>query len=379
MNDVSVIAYFAGDPTRTYQLTQWLEVFEILHAVHPVGLVLRDPDSAALIASRTDLPVLTAPTFPELTELYAELDAKVVLYCNNSGLNFESLLDSRRLHVHINHGESDKQSMASNNAKAYDRVFVAGDAAVQRYVTGLLDFDESRLVRIGRPQLDLPRTPLLAPSRRRTVLYAPTWEGDAEYNDYTSVDTLGEAIVRAILDVPDVRLVYKPHPKVTTSLAPAVAEAHRRILGLIGEAARLDPAAGHTQVLIGDILAVMPGCDAIVTDVSSVGLDWLYLHTDKPIFLTDRHRDAAALLHQAPISQCADVIDETNVGVLTALVSDRLELDEHQLARVAMRHHYFDDLHVGDSTGRFLTAVTELVALRDQLVANGAADTAITA
>ena len=43
-----------------------------------------------------------------------------------------------------------------------------------------------------------------------------------------------------------------------------------------------------------------------------------------------------------------------------------------------MRHHYFDDLHVGESTGRFLAEVSQLVALRDQLVAGGA-DAAITA
>jgi hypothetical protein len=378
VNDVRVIAYFAGDPTRTYQLAQWLEVLEVLDRVHPVGLVLRDPDSAELIASRTDLPVLTATTFPELTELYAELDAKVVLYCNNSVLNFESLLDSRMLHVHVNHGESDKQSMASNNAKAYDRVFVAGDAAVDRYVTGLLDFDASRLVRVGRPQLDLPRTPLLAPSTRRTVLYAPTWEGDADYNDYTSVDTLGEAIVRAILEVPDVRVVYKPHPKVTTSLTPAIADAHLAIMGLVEEAARLDPTAGHTQVLTGDILAVMPGCDAMVTDVSSVGLDWLYLHTDKPILLTDPHGDLEALHHQAPVSRCADVVGADDVRDLASLLDARLTHDEHHLARVAMRHHYFDDLDVGDSTGRFLTEVTRLVTLRDELLTGGA-QAAITA
>ena len=293
-------------------------------------------------------------------------------------LNFESLVDSRMLHVHVNHGESDKQSMASNNAKAYDRVFVAGDAAVQRYLTGLLDFDATRLVRTGRPQLDLPRTPLLAPSTRRTILYAPTWEGDADYNDYTSVDSLGESIVRAILDVPDARLAYKPHPKVTTSLTPAIADAHLRIVALIDEAVRADPAAGHTQVLTGDVLAVMPGCDAMVTDVSSVGLDWLYLHTDKPIFLTDPHGDVDALHHEAPISRCADVVDQSTVRALTALLGDRLAHDEHHLARVAMRHHYFDDLNVGDSTVRFLSSVGELVTLRDELLAGGA-DRAITA
>lgn len=377
MNDVRVIAYFAGDPTRTYQLAQWLEVLEILHDVHPVALVLRDPASAAVIEPRTPLPVLVAPTFPELTELYAALDAKVVLYCNNSVLNFESLVDSRALHVHVNHGESDKQSMASNNAKAYDRVFVAGDAAVQRYLTGLLDFDARRLVRVGRPQLDLPRTPLLAPSPRRTVLYAPTWEGDAEYNDYTSLDTLGTTIVRAILEVPDVRLVYKPHPKVTTSRTPTIAAAHRDVLRLVDDAARRDPAAGHTHVLSGDILAVMPTCDALVTDVSSVGLDWLYLHTDKPIFLTDRRGNPEALLEEVPISRCADVIGETDAGALASLLAARLDLDEHHLARVAMRHHYFDDLHVGDSTIRFLDAITELVTLRDELVAGGVSDTEI--
>lgn len=368
MNTVPVTAYFAGDPSRTYQLIQWLEVLEILNDVHPVCVVLRDPASAPVIQSRTALPVFTAETLPELTELYAALDAKVVLYCNNSVQNFESLLDGRRLHVHINHGESDKQSMASNNAKAYDRVFVAGEAAVQRYVSGLLEFDGSRLVRVGRPQLDLRRAPLVAPSARRTILYAPTWEGDAEYNDYTSVDIMGESIVRAILSVPDVRLVYKPHPKITTSRTPAVARAHLDILQVIAEASRHDPSAGHVPVLVGDILAVMLGCDAMVTDVSSVGLDWLYLHTDKPIFLTDRHGDVEQLRQQIPISRCADVVHHGDVEELATLLRDRLERDEHQLSRMAMRHHYFDDLHVGDSTARFLGAVSELVALCDQLL-----------
>src|SRR4051794_30541230 len=155
-------------------------------------------------------------------------------------LNFQSLLDSRKLHVHINHGESDKQSMASNNAKAYDRVFVAGEAAVQRHAAGLLEFDLSRLVRIGRPQLDLHPPVVLPASTRRTVMYAPTWEGDAEYYNYPPVDPIGAEIVSAVRAVPDVRLVYKPHPKVATSLTPAVRDAHREILGRVAEAATAD-------------------------------------------------------------------------------------------------------------------------------------------
>lgn len=376
MPEVSVIAYFADDPTRSYQLVSWLAVLEILHAQHPVAIVVRDPDSATALRARTSLPVLSAPSFPELTALYDELDARVVLYCNNSMLNFQSLLNGRMLHVHINHGESDKQSMASNNAKAYDRVFVAGQAAVQRHQAGLLEFDTTRLVRVGRPQLDLRPAALLTPSPRRTVLYAPTWEGDAEYNDYTSLDTRGTDLVRAILAVPDVRLVYKPHPKVATSLTPAVRAAHREILALVDDADRREPAAGHVAIVNGDILAVLPDCDAMVTDVSSVGLDWLYLRTEKPIFLTDRHHDAERLRAEVPVSRCADVVDDEDAAELTALIADRLEHDEHHLARVAMRHHYFDDLQVGESTVRFLEAVSELVALRDRLLGTSPDDTA---
>jgi hypothetical protein len=371
--EVSIVAYFADDPTRTYQLGQWLPVLEILHKRYQVGIVVRDPASAIVLRARTSLPVFTALSFAELTALYEELDPKVVLYCNNSALNFQSLISGRMLHVHINHGESDKQSMASNNAKAYDRVFVAGEAAVQRHAAGLMEFDTNRLVRTGRPQLDLRPDSVLAPSARRTVLYAPTWEGDAEYNDYTSVDTVGRDVVRAVLGVPDVRIVYKPHPKVATSRTPSVREAHHDILRLVSDADRRDPQAGHISITGGDILAVVPDCDAMVTDVSSVGLDWLYLRTDKPIFLTDRHHDAERLRREIPVSRCADVIDDVDVSELTALITARLEHDEHHLARVAMRHHYFDDLQVGDSTVRFLDAVSELVTLRDRLLGAGSA------
>ncbi|MCW2816737.1 MAG: CDP-Glycerol:Poly(glycerophosphate) glycerophosphotransferase [Nocardioides sp.] len=368
VSEVSVVAYFADDPTRTYQLIPWLPVLEVLDQQHPVALVLRDPESADGVGARTHLPVLLAPSFSELTELYDALDAKVVLYCNNSPANFQSLVDGRMLHAHVNHGESDKQSMASNHAKAYDRVFVAGEAAVQRHTAALMEFDASRLVRIGRPQLDLRSDEVLPATERRTVLYAPTWEGDAVYNDYTSVVVLGRAIAEAVLQVPDVRLVYKPHPKVTTSLRPDVRDAHREILSVVARAQEVEPDAGHLAVVGGDILALVPACDAMITDVSSVGLDWLYLRNEKPIFLTDPHLDSDRLRLEVPVSRCADVLDVHTVADLAELLADRLEVDEHHLARVAMRHHYFDDLQVGESTVRFVDAVDELVALRDRLL-----------
>ena len=362
MNEVHVIAYFGDDPTRTYQLVQWLDVLEILHDRHPVGIVVRDPASALVLAARTTLPILTAPSFPELTALYDELDAKVVLYCNNSMLNFQSLLDGRSLHVHINHGESDKQSMASNNAKAYDRVFVAGEAAVQRHAAGLLEFDTSP-----------------AGAHRATAAGpAPGPAAGADHATYGPLraDVGGRrGVQRLHLRGHDRRRHRARDPgraRRTPGLQAAPQGDHQPDAGGARGAPR-DPGAGGRGGRArarrrpradpaGDILAVMPDCDAMVTDVSSVGLDWLYLCTEQPIFLTDRHHDAERLRQEVPVSRCADVIDESHRADLTALLTARLEHDEHHLARVAMRHHYFDDLQVGDSTNRFLEAVSELVA-----------------
>jgi hypothetical protein len=369
--NLSVLAYFGDEPDRVYQLVQWLPVLEHLDAHERVGIVLQDPDTATIVRKQTTLPVLLAVDFSELRDLYAELDAKVALYCNNSTSNFDSLLESRMLHVHINHGESDKQSMASNNAKSYDRVFVAGQAAVERYALSLLEFDTDRLVRIGRPQLDLERVPALTPSPRRTVLYAPTWPDEADYNNYSSVDTIGTRIVQQVLAVPDVRLVYKPHPRVVISADPGIRSGHREILDLVAHAAALDPEAGHVALPHADILAVMPACDAMVTDVSSVGLDWLYLRTERPLFIADRHEDPERLRLAAAVSRCADVLDSQNVHGLTELLTARLEHDELYLARVAMRNHYFDDVKVGDSTARFVDAIGALARLRDTLLPDG--------
>ncbi len=128
-----VVVYFAEDPRRLYQLDQWLPVLSKLNTVHPVTLVLRKLDSFNSVRERTELSAVYARRLADVLEVYDELDPKVAIYVNNGVANFQSLAVSTILHVHVNHGESDKVSMVSNQAKAYDRVFVAGEAAERRH------------------------------------------------------------------------------------------------------------------------------------------------------------------------------------------------------------------------------------------------------
>jgi hypothetical protein len=361
-----VAVYFGDDLPRLYQLNQWLPVLERLHARHPTVVVTRQKRTFSEVRARTSLRCVLTPSFHDLIELYATSEFKLALYVNNSMRNFQSLAGRRMLHVHINHGESDKWCMVSNQVKAYDRVFVAGPAAMLRHRAALIEFDERKLVPVGRPQLDLRPEPVLPPTTRWTILYAPTWEGANQANNYTSLDVYGEAIVTTVLGLPGVRLVYKPHPLAAISPTPAIATAHAHITSLIKTAARRDPSAGHRIETGSDILAVFPGCDLMITDVSSVGLDFLYLHVDKPLLVTDRRNDREWLYGHAPVSRCADIIDATTLPVLGSLLSQRLTDDAHRPAREAARRHYFGELAPGESTQRFLAAVGQVIDDRDR-------------
>ncbi len=367
--DAEVAVYYADSPERVYQLDQWLPVLEKLSTTHRVVLILRDIRTLKDVQNRTTLPVVCMTTFLDLMNLYDSGEFKIGIYVNNGQRNFQSLNNPRMLHVHVNHGESDKLSSFSNQVKAYDRVFVAGPVAVERYREALIAFDDSKVVPVGRPQLDLDFTPELPASTRRTVMYAPTWEGESESNNWTSVDCFGVQIVTALLSLPDVRVVYKPHPRVPTSLHPGVRSAHRKITSLITKAAEGDPAAGHLVRLDGNILAMFGRCDALVGDISSVTLDFLYLQADAPIFLTDRRDDRELLASDTPLTEGADIVDSTTIDGFASAMADALTNDKRREDRARTRTHYFGDLGPGDSSRMFEKAVAELIAERDRLLA----------
>ena len=272
-----------------------------------MGIVARDLDSAAVLRSRTSLPVLVAPSFPELTDLYADLDpSRALLQQLHAQLPVAAV--TRALHVHINHGESDKQSMASNNAKAYDRVFVAGEAAVQRHPAGLLEFDTGRLVRTGRPQLDLRPAPVLRPRRgRRTAPCSTPPRGRATRSTTTTRQSTRSAPGRAR---------HPGRPGRPPRLQAASQGGHQPDrVGARGPPRRSwcsspTPRREPEVTRRSQPVTSSRSCPTATrwSPTSSVGLDWLYLCTEKPMFVTDRHLDGERLRQEVPVSRCADVI-----------------------------------------------------------------------
>lgn len=356
-----VAVYFPDGPQKLYQLTQWLPVFENHPDDLKFAIVVRKMQAFEELQGKTKLPVAHVPGYADLMELYRTSDFSAVVYVNNGVGNFQSLTVPELAHVHINHGESDKICMVSNQVKAYDRVFVAGEAAVQRHRAALSEFNEGLLVRVGRPQLDEHPTPSISSSTRTTIMYAPTWAGEDEANNYTSMEEMGIHIVNAILAQDNVRLIYKPHPRIQDATDSRITDNHAKVIKAIKSAVMHDPAAGHEIRETGDILALFPATDVLVSDVSSVCLDFLYLRPESPIVLTDRRDNVEQLRIDSPISVATPVITMSNIDTAKDIIADVISSDRNVQNRKTLRDFYFDNVKAGESTTRFFHALRDAI------------------
>ncbi len=364
-----VVVYFPDGRVNLYQLRQWFEPLRELSRSHVIVIVTRTAHSTLAALEESGLPVVQLRRIGAYEEWLATQRVRAVLYVNQNVRNFSALRFADPAHIFVSHGESDKAYMASNQLKAYDHVFVAGQAAVDRLERALVGLERSRLVEIGRPQVDVRGDgPVLPDDGRATVLYAPTWEGDRPSMSYSSVLSHGEALVAALVATGRHRVIYRPHPR-TGYVDRAYRHADRAIRRVLITANRNETAAQHlvdTEPGYGWQLAAADHC---ITDVSAVAFDWLA--TGKPFAITEPTApeavvDREGLVGAVPLlraESAAEVVAVVDAGLAAGL-------DEAVRALVT---HYFGDTTPGASMRRFLDAVHEILVRRDaQLAERGA-------
>ena len=139
-----------------------------------------------------------------------------------------------------------------------------------------------------------------------------------------------------------------------------------RAVALLIDAVAIDVIALLVGGAVNLILSMFGVCDALVGDVSSVTLDFLFARPECPIFLTDRRDDRDLLLIDSPLAADTDIIDSSTIRGFGSLLADRLGDDARLEDRARARKHYFGDLQPGESTQRFIAAVSDLIAVRDQ-------------
>ncbi|MFS0911420.1 CDP-glycerol glycerophosphotransferase family protein [Microbacterium sp. 179-I 3D2 NHS] len=359
LDHFQVAVYFADGAVNMYQMRQWYRPLAELSQRWPVVVLSRSATGAEKLLEEGGLPVAFVPKVRDLEAFIAHQDIRVVLYVNQNTRNFQMFRYGRRWHVFINHGESDKMYMTTNQYKAYDYAFVAGQAARDRLTRTLWDYDvDRRTIDIGRPQADhysgrLPYTP----DERTVVLYAPTWEGDRPTALYGSIATHGETLVGELLATGRHRVIYRPHPR-SGVVDEAYGASHRRIVAAIEAANAADAGAQHVYDDGPDLGWQLSAADVAVVDISAMVYD--RLAAGKPLLIT-RPADPRASVDTAGYLADCEWLTAQDAGRIVAEV-ERVRADEAAVARLrTWVQHYFGDTTPGVATAKFHGAVERLM------------------
>lgn len=369
---IEIAVYFADGPVNMYQIRQWYAPLAALAEHRGVAILSRSPGAMLALADESPVPVVYARQVVDLERFVTEQAPKVVLYVNQNARNFQMMRYGRMWHVFVNHGESDKMYMTTNQFKAYDSALIAGDAARDRLAEALWDYDlDGRTIAIGRPQADhFAGEPPYPADGRTVVLYAPTWEGDRAAAAYGSIASHGTTIAEQVLASPRHRLVYRPHPR-SGVLDPAYKAAHQRIVAAIEAANAADPSAHHVYDDGPTLGWQLAGADVAITDISAMIYDRLAV--GKPLIVTRPVSPEADVDERGYLGD-ANWLRAADAGDVVARV-DRAVTDADELAR--LRHwvqRYFGDTTPGVATARFHDAIDRLVARWHEVARERSAD-----
>ncbi|MEV1314848.1 CDP-glycerol glycerophosphotransferase family protein [Micromonospora arborensis] len=361
------LLYFSAPPGSEYQVTMWLPYLERIG--RPFLVVLREPEFLAPIAAATDAPVVYCPTLRAMDEALAP-SLRAAFYVNHGAKNSHCVRFTQLTHVQLHHGDSDKAPSANPVSGIFDRIFVAGPAAIDRYARAGVQIPAEKFVVVGRPQVE-SITVRPEPARglaQPTVLYTPTWTGHHADADYCSLP-VAEALLRRLLER-GATVILRAHPY--TAQHPASA----RQLGRLTELLVADRARSGRQHVVGaaarelSLTECVNRSDALVSDVSGVISDYLY--SSKPYAVTDMGDEGDRFTERFPLAASGYVLrrDMSNVDdVLTAL----LDTDPLAAERWATRRRYLGDFPAESYAEAFLTAARRELAPAKELTASAPA------
>ncbi|MGW3857457.1 CDP-glycerol glycerophosphotransferase family protein [Micromonospora arida] len=344
------LLYFSAPPGSEYQVTMWLPYLERIG--RPFLVVLREPEFLTPIAAATDAPVVYCPTLGAMDEALVP-SLRAAFYVNHGAKNSHCVRFTQLTHIQLHHGDSDKAPSANPVSGIFDRIFVAGQAAIDRYARAGVQIPADKFVVVGRPQVESievrpePARGLAHP----TVLYTPTWTGHHADADYCSLP-VAESLLRRLLER-GATVILRAHPYTTQNPASA------RQLGRLTELLVADRARTGRQHVVGaaarelSLTECVNAADALVSDVSGVISDFLY--SGKPYAVTDMGDEGDRFVERFPLAGSGYVLrrDMSNVDeVLTAL----LDTDPLAAERWATRRRYLGDFPAEAYAEAFLSA-----------------------
>lgn len=258
-------------------------------------------------------------------------------------------------HVWLGHGDSDKAGSHHTRHLRYDVLVASGEAAIDRYTRHGVQIPRERFVLLGRPQSGdvLPAVTPVTEVARPTVLYAPTWTGNGNTTDFSSM-RVADRILRALLDA-GTDVIFRPHP---VFLRDAYWAGRLTELNAILAADHEDPATpgrhvwGEEAVRGWSVAECMNAADALVSDVSSVVSDWLA--SGKPYLMVSVVHDLDEFADAVPVAAGGYMVGRDLAG-LPDVLTQMLREDPLAERRRKLKVHVLGQFE-GDESARAFSA-----------------------
>jgi hypothetical protein len=345
--DPEVMLYHTGTIESIHQVNMWLGAAEGVR--RPAIVALRERNYLPMLAPTT-LPVICIPGSVDFMG-FTLPSVRVALYTANVGKTIHMLREPGVRHVFVGHGDSDKTASFNPFSRAYSEVWVAGPAGRDRYRRAAVGVRDEDIVEVGRPQLN--EIAVMSESigdRELTVLYAPTWEGWTGDPAHTSLLRTGVGLVERLVALPNVRVIYKPHPFTGTVLTSAI-ETDLAIRAM------LTKASDRHQVVVGpdrSLYDCFNHSDLMVADISSVLSD--FISSEKPYVVPNlTGLDDDAFRELFPSTREAYLLDPA--GEQIEAILDLVRSSDPLAARRRDLKHYLLGPDEPDAMTRFAAAV----------------------
>jgi hypothetical protein len=347
--------HFSAPDNTEYHVEMWRAYFERIGV--PWMIITREPSpfrKLAVASAKAGTPVVFCVSQEQLDEVVTP-SLKAVFYVNNGMKNTHMVRFTDLTHIFVGHGDSEKPAGYNPVAGMYTRIFVPGQASIDRYHMHGVDIPTARFDIVGRPQAEgvtVTATHIrdVAP---QTVLYSTTWTSPFADGNHCSLP-VGDKIVRALL-ARGATVIFRPHPYVSRNptsarQAAAINEILAEDRARTGRAHVFGAEATKTTSLVDCVNRA----DALITDVSGVVTEALY--SLKPLALTNMLGESGAAYASAfPLSKAAYVID-ADANNMDAVLDDLLNTDSLEPARKALKSHYLGDFGPAYADGFFSAA-----------------------
>lgn len=357
----SLLAY-CGKSGAPSQLAMW-EPYLLEADAKPVVVNLQRR-YASLIIKRANLH----SPFVQLSRTGVRRDAgrlvsrrvKIVFYVQNAKQNETFWRFKRATHVWLHHGDTDKPGNYHPRHVMYDKLIVAGPAAIDRYAKHGVEMPREKFVPIGRPQnwtIQKPERPIRE-IERPTVMYAPTWQGLDGEADFSSL-ALGPTIVKRLLER-DVDVIFRAHPlsyrwSERREHIKAIHEILREDRERTGRLHRWGP-----KVERGLTVAECANrADALISDLCGVASD--FLMSEKPYAIVATKDTIEDFREKYRFTQTGYVI-QGDLANLDAVFDDLLVDDPFEPERPATRRYVLGDLEGEALRDGFTHFVQDLLA-----------------